>query len=60
MSCFFSNWIARYCSWIFRSSFSAMELSGEERALIHANDERIPLEKIHKAVEFYIRLEGLC
>ncbi len=36
--------------------FSAMDLTAEERATIHGNNERIRLETIAHAVEFYIRL----
>ena len=40
--------------------FSAMDLTSEERATIHGNNERIRLETIKKAVEFYIRLMRQC
>ena len=40
--------------------FSAMDMTAEERATIHGNNERIRLESIHKAVEFYIRLMRQC
>ena len=36
--------------------FSAMDLTAEERASIHGNNEKIRLETACKAVEFYLRL----
>ena len=40
--------------------FSAMDLTSEERATIHGNDEHIRLETAKSAVEFYIRLMRQC
>ena len=40
--------------------FSAMDLTAEERRTIHGNNERIRLETVHRAVEFYIRLMKKC
>ena len=40
--------------------FSAMALTSEERKTIHGNNERIRLESIGQAVEFYIRLMKKC
>lgn len=40
--------------------FSAMDLTSEERATIHGNNESIRLETANRAVEFYIRLMRSC
>lgn len=40
--------------------FSAMDLTSEERSTIHGNNERIRLETVCRAVEFYIRLMMSC
>ena len=40
--------------------FSAMDLTAGERSTIHGNNERIRVETVGKAVEFYIRLLGRC
>ena len=40
--------------------FSAMDLTAEERATIHGNNERIRLDCIARSVEFYIRLMKKC
>ena len=40
--------------------FSAMDMSAAERATIHGNNEKIRLETVGKAVEFYIRLMKKC
>ena len=40
--------------------FSAMDMTNEERSTIHGNNERIRLEVIGRAVEFFIRLMRQC
>lgn len=40
--------------------FSAMDLTAEERATIHGNNERIRLDAVKRAVEFYLRLMKQC
>ena len=40
--------------------FSAMDLTSEERKTIHGHNERVRVECVHRAVEFYIRLMKQC
>jgi carboxypeptidase PM20D1 len=37
-----------------------MDLTSEERATIHGNNEKIRLETLHRSVEFFIRLMKKC
>ena len=58
VQCSDSRHYGRLSNHVYR--FSAMDMTAEERKTIHGNNERIRLESIGRAVEFYIRLMKTC
>ena len=58
VQCSDSRHYGRLSNHVYR--FSAMDMTSEERASIHGNNERIRVEAVAKAVEFFIRLMKQC